>query len=473
MSSSTSSTQHVLAYSSVDNHLTFRKAAQKGDTHKIEELFKSCAISDINSRGPDSGKTALHQAAISGKGPTVVLLLSYGADPTLLDNSGQSPSALASEKGYPKIAASLKKAECAYLERANSVSAKKFKLAANITALEKNSFSELSVEELQKKFSFEYIENMNAINISDWYPQTEYIPLGVTEKGAIPISLEEALSKNKILKKPLDSLVLVQLSDSTGFGVFTLELIPKGTIITQYTGNVYKSAEDFDSSNDDYFVPSFIPFLHWMRNRPELCYISAKKKGNLARFFQHLPKENSIKELFSSYIEKNIDAVRDILKSPALTPKDLESIQLPLAYENLDLIYAFDTASNTPVILLVTTTDIPAKTQLGFSYGNEYWLSKNTSPMYFSPKGRVLSADDLWPVFVQEATIQLQKRQKVASQSSSSHSSSNTLPSSGLGTSMAHFKAEGSKESSRKHISRDASATKPVDSETKKLGHCS
>lgn len=38
---------------------------------------------------------------------------------------------------------------------------------------------------------------------------------------------------------------------------------------------------------------------------------------------------------------------------------------------------------------------------------------------------------------------------------------------------MAYFKAESSKESSKKHISRDASATNPVDSDTKKLGHYS
>ncbi len=115
MSASPSFMKNVFVYAKEDNHLALRQAAARGDINKIKTLFQNREIDDINSKGAGTGRTALHQAALHGKKEAVKLLISLGADPTLLDNNpGKSPRVLALDKGHDVIAQLLQQAEHAY-----------------------------------------------------------------------------------------------------------------------------------------------------------------------------------------------------------------------------------------------------------------------------------------------------------------------------------------------------------------------
>ena len=81
-----------------DPHLALRQAAAHGDIEKFMMLIHSGQITDINQQGAGSGKTALHQAVSKGKIEIVKLLLTFGADPMILDKDGKSALQLAEEK---------------------------------------------------------------------------------------------------------------------------------------------------------------------------------------------------------------------------------------------------------------------------------------------------------------------------------------------------------------------------------------
>ncbi|KAL8882048.1 MAG: hypothetical protein Q9198_000878 [Flavoplaca austrocitrina] len=83
-----------------------QQAAWRGHVSATEALLANDKI-DVNTTN-SVGHTALHQAGSSGQKDIVRLLLSAGADPTLLDKHGQSVQALAEANAHDSVADILK-----------------------------------------------------------------------------------------------------------------------------------------------------------------------------------------------------------------------------------------------------------------------------------------------------------------------------------------------------------------------------
>jgi hypothetical protein len=79
-------------------------AARRGDAGKIRQLLANGT--DVNSPG-ERGRTALHEAALSGRLDIVQLLLDKGADRKILDDDHRSPAFLAASLTNPVLQAQI------------------------------------------------------------------------------------------------------------------------------------------------------------------------------------------------------------------------------------------------------------------------------------------------------------------------------------------------------------------------------
>ena len=88
--------------SAMDKNIAFRRAAALGHLEPVKTLLQLGA--QINAQGADSGKTALHQAAIGQHLHVVMFLLSAGANPLIKDQQQKTV------KDYLKIGSPLHQA---------------------------------------------------------------------------------------------------------------------------------------------------------------------------------------------------------------------------------------------------------------------------------------------------------------------------------------------------------------------------
>lgn len=84
-----------------------RYASGLGQLAVVEVVLRQCGAEDINDQGVVLG-TALHLASQAGSEAVVELLLQAGADPTVLDDQGQTPRQVAQRKGHEDVADLLK-----------------------------------------------------------------------------------------------------------------------------------------------------------------------------------------------------------------------------------------------------------------------------------------------------------------------------------------------------------------------------
>ncbi|RKO87923.1 ankyrin repeat-containing domain protein, partial [Blyttiomyces helicus] len=77
-------------------------AAANGELPIITHLLSSLSPSDVNARN-DDGSTPLHWAALNGKLDVVEALLTAGADATIKNESGRSPSTVAEQQGHHDV----------------------------------------------------------------------------------------------------------------------------------------------------------------------------------------------------------------------------------------------------------------------------------------------------------------------------------------------------------------------------------
>ena len=75
--------------------------AQRGHAAVATALLD--AGSEVDTRNPHTGKTALSHAAFEGHVEVVKLLISKGADPRLVDKHGYSPLMLAAAKNHHDV----------------------------------------------------------------------------------------------------------------------------------------------------------------------------------------------------------------------------------------------------------------------------------------------------------------------------------------------------------------------------------
>lgn len=86
-------------------------AAKKGDAGVLEDILAAESIMRVLNEKDEGGRTALHWAAVRGRGDCVNLLLAARADPNLVDESGEVALHRVSLYGYVGIAKALIKAK--------------------------------------------------------------------------------------------------------------------------------------------------------------------------------------------------------------------------------------------------------------------------------------------------------------------------------------------------------------------------
>ena len=93
-------------------NLRLRKAANDGETLMVHQLLKEGA--SINSKGSESGETALHRAAKKGFIEVIKILINHGADIAIENTNGLTAQEIAKENQQQNAAELLSLVSLAY-----------------------------------------------------------------------------------------------------------------------------------------------------------------------------------------------------------------------------------------------------------------------------------------------------------------------------------------------------------------------
>ncbi|KAJ3152121.1 hypothetical protein HDU86_005966 [Geranomyces michiganensis] len=93
---------------SLPTSTALHQAAANGCVAILKHMLPALSPADINATNAD-GSTALHWAALNGKLDCVELLLQCGADATIKNNLGRSPSTVAEQQGHMDVVNALLK----------------------------------------------------------------------------------------------------------------------------------------------------------------------------------------------------------------------------------------------------------------------------------------------------------------------------------------------------------------------------
>lgn len=280
----------------------------------------------------------------------------------------------------------------------------------------------VALEEITEKFGFQYEED---IFLSD-----EFFDHNFGHIDELGFIWEKIVAR---LKNPLnEKLVVCFIDEEVGYGVFSKEFIPAGTIIGVYSGEV-----EISSGQNDYgmsLYPSSVIQHKDLR-------MNAREAGGIARFIQHMPYslDKIISEICAS---KDIDSIVRILDGNGLffsDEKDLQKIRIiretgelylkSFYEEQITALKKIDTElqqeiqtksfltddsigtsvamanvqqypiqfNGKPCLYIQALYDIHPGEQLGVPYGLHYWDIKKCSPKYFDAQGNVIPKEQYLP----------------------------------------------------------------------------
>nr|XP_018903035.1 PREDICTED: histone-lysine N-methyltransferase EHMT2 isoform X1 [Bemisia tabaci]XP_018903036.1 PREDICTED: histone-lysine N-methyltransferase EHMT2 isoform X1 [Bemisia tabaci] len=143
----------------------------------------------------------------------------------------------------------------------------------------------------------------------------------------------KVLCTNRVVQKGITGrFQLFRTKDNKGWGVITLNLIPKGTYVCEYIGEIISDFEA-DTREDD-------SYLFDLDNRDDETYcIDARRYGNIARFINHSCVPN------------------------------LQPVRVFIGHQDLRF----------PRIAFFANRDIQPYEELGFDYGEKFWIIKYKS----------------------------------------------------------------------------------------------
>ena len=251
----------------------------------------------------------------------------------------------------------------------------------------------LTTKEFQQKFNCEYTEGI-FINQLKREPTTEHDFKDARAKAAY-----------ERLLHPLENLVICKMTHDLGYGLFTTEDIPMGTVICLYAGE---------------YDPQTTEFIYSYGG------INAAKIGGVARFMQHQPiskdnHETYLMQVLQNYrllaIQENIpeEQAKTILSDSNVVQKKVKEYKKKVKENDVFAGYDFEQytffdkqlidqvaqsnvsiesteVAGVDVFLMVASRDIKKNESIGFSYGVMYWQhpSIRKSPLLFTKTGRII-----------------------------------------------------------------------------------
>lgn len=184
-----------------------------------------------------------------------------------------------------------------------------------------------------------------------------------------PAKLPEKIEKE--IEENVKKLVICDMGNGLGAGVFTREKICKGTHVFIYNGVVlplsyYKDMSDFYCLRIN------------IKDTTEEFVISPRKRGNIARFAQDLPAHSDNQVAFNKLGFLELDA--SFILNPDLKDKiataNITMKRCYIKWNNMDF----------EVPIFIANRDIQAYEMLGFTYGNfmGYWSNMHGMRRFFN-----------------------------------------------------------------------------------------
>lgn len=260
----------------------------------------------------------------------------------------------------------------------------------------------LTHSEFKSKFGCEYTESLFG-DRNELAPYLNNEKLHETIRNRPDLPKEQAIAER--LNNPLSGLVICEMDESVGCGVFTSNDIPPNTVLFLYAGPI-ENAKTYQEN--DAYCYAWIKQEFLSTYQLPLKAISAKNLRGIAGFMQHLPRDEEkhkqyLKEgLLKVFPEELIAArgidlnkyVDEMMQQHSETDNDeLNELKLDVGTKkNLatsNVTFSFTIYKGVPVVVGWTLYGIKAKEQVGTAYGPGYL--KNMSPKYFNLLGQVLN----------------------------------------------------------------------------------
>lgn len=271
----------------------------------------------------------------------------------------------------------------------------------------------LTPEQFSEKFGFTYDESLYGPSEARALSKdAEFRQKLGRENKKKDVPHESAILER--LRNPLDCFVISKISgekedeSGVGYGLFTLEDIPRGTVLGIYSGTIGPAGVYEEKNPDDYCS-------QWGILSNSTHVISSKEQGGLARFMQHLPfcriaygnkLQNAFKKKFipaalaaSGISQEKIEAgIQKLFDTHIPKANDLEKVQFSsqalrsqLATENVHIVSMF--LHGVLITTFSAAYDIHKNHMLGYRYGEKYWLSSKKEPRYFTQLGALIGRD--------------------------------------------------------------------------------
>lgn len=350
-----------------EQNIALHWAAFSGSEEISEKLLNyGCDVNCLNIHGD----SPLHVAARQDNLDCVLLFLSRGGRPDLVNKLGQQPLDCAVEGGdcYNSIntTSELRKMTKSAKERTTKI------LTNDITRGKEESEIQClnAVDEEAEPRDYVYVtENCFTSNIhvdrtitslqscecedacvgtsckctqlslQSWYdsegkllPEFNFFDPPMLFECNEMCSCNVKLCRNRVVQRGLKVRFQLFRTDGKGWGVRTLTPIPKGTYVCEYVGEIISDCEADQREDDSY--------LFDLDNRDGETYcIDACRYGNIARFINHMCAPN------------------------------LQPVRVFMGHHDLHF----------PRIAFFANRDILPQEELGFDYGDKFWIIKYKS----------------------------------------------------------------------------------------------
>jgi euchromatic histone-lysine N-methyltransferase len=356
----------------VEHNVALHWAAFSGSSHIAELLLnKGCDVNAVNAHGD----TPLHIGARQDMYNCNIVLLARGADVTLLNKNSESPLDCVPPGGdsyspislnitlqasiddncpnvilsndiskgkeanpiqcYNNVDADPKPSDFRYITK-NCTTSDDVKIETKISTLQYCQCEERCVDDdcLCGKFSVRcwYDEEGKLI------PDFSFSDIPMIFECNDRCSCNAITCNNRVVQKGLTQRFELFKTTDKGWGIRTLRLIPKGSFVCEYVGEIITDMEA-DRREDDSFLFDLENRVCRNANDTDVYCIDAKFYGNFARFINHSCNPN------------------------------LTSVKVFADHQDLRF----------PRIAFFANKDIAGDEELSFDYGEKFWIAKYKS----------------------------------------------------------------------------------------------